>query len=511
LGARRQSFLRHALIYGLGTVSVQAAGFLLLPVYTRALTPTEYGTLEVLNRLGELAVLFSLVSCVRQAALTFYGRSPDEAGRQRVLGTTTVLVLVLVLAAGLCLMPLARPVARALGLGAPLLRLAVVAAVLDGATIVLLVAAQARQESLAFVGVSASQFLVRAGCAILFVVGFGWGVEGVLLATLVTGGVHAGWLAVRELTRLRCGPDRARLRDLLAFAVAFLPAGAAFFVLNNGDRFLLLHYAGGNEVGTYALGYKLALAVNLFTRTPLGLVWGARMFEAARSPQAPALFGRVFTRLQGAYVLVGLALCLFQDEAVSLLGGAPYAAAAHVIPVVVLAYFFLNAADLMDGAFYVRGRPGLKTLVALGSATLTGVLYLLLIPAYGALGAAVATLGGFVGHAALTLLVSQRVFRVAYEPRPLLAMLGLAAVLWSVGRWLPAQPWAPAVKGLLWAAWPATLWFAGCVTVEDKDAVRSLPRRALAALRALTGRERNNNVKRSAMRHEDPAEISPRR
>jgi O-antigen/teichoic acid export membrane protein len=210
-------------------------------------------------------------------------------------------------------------------------------------------------------------------------------------------------------------------------------------------------------------------------------------------------------------VLAGFALCLFQDEAVSLLGGAPYAAAARVIPIVVLAYYFLNAGDLMDGAFYVRGRPGLKTLVALGSTTLTCVLYLLLIPAYGAMGAAVATLGGFLGHASLTYVVSQQVFRVAYEGQPLLAMLGLAAVLWSLSRCLPAAPWAMPVKALLWAAWPAGLWFTGYVTAADKDKIRSLTRRALIALWTRISRERDSKANQTPRPHEDPAEVSPRR
>jgi O-antigen/teichoic acid export membrane protein len=509
---RGQSFLRHAVIYGLGTVFVQAAGFLLLPVFTRALSPADYGTLEILNRLAELVVLFSLISCIRQAALTHYGRTTDNAERQRVLGSTVVLVLALALVISLPIMVLAGPAARILGIGsASLLRLAVVATVLDAATIVLLVAPQARQEPLLFVTVAGSQFLVRAVCSILFVVGFGWGVAGVLAGTLVTGALHTGWLCVRELRRLGSGPDWASLRDLVGFAVAFLPAGVAFFVLNYGDRFLLLRWAGRDEVGTYALGYKLALAVNLFTRTPLGLVWYARMFDAARLPEGPVLFGRVFTRIQATYVFVGLALCLFQDEAVALLSGSAYAAAARVIPVVVLAYYFLNAADLMDGAFYVRGRPLLKTLVALGSTALTGILYLLLIPVYGAMGAALATLGGFMAHAGLTLVVSQRVFRVAYEPGPLLGMLGMGAVLWCVGRWLPVGAWAILGKALLWAAWPTALWFAGFISAQEKAAIRCLTRRTLAALGTWAGAGRKEEPGASQVDDQDIVEVSQSR
>jgi O-antigen/teichoic acid export membrane protein len=272
------------------------------------------------------------------------------------------------------------------------------------------------------------------------------------------------------------------------FAALFLPGGLAFFVLNHGDRFLLREYAGLEEVGTYALGYKLALAVVLFSRASLGTVWSARLYETARQAGAEKIFGRVVTRSLAAYLWGGVALCLFQDEVVALVGGAPYAAAAGVIAPVVLAYYFLTAADLMDGAFYLHRRPDLKTVVALVSMVLTCLLYFALIPCWGAMGAALATLGGFALHAGLTLVISQRMFHVHYEKRRLAALAGTAVGLWLASRGMPLAPWAMALKALCWLGLPVFCWLTGLIAPEEKRWLRAVSRRVVTRLLPLRTR-----------------------
>src|SRR5262249_3367811 len=254
------------------------------------------------------------------------------------------------------------------------------------------------------------------------------------------------------------------------------PGGLGFFLLNSGDRFFLLHHVDKAELGAYALGYKLALVVKLFSRRPLYMVWSARMYEAARQPDAPTVFGKVFTRMLAAEVGVGLALCLVASEAVRFLTGGGYQGAAAVIAPLVFGYLFLTAADLMDAAFYVKRRTAWKTPIMLGSTAVVLVLYALLIPPYGIHGAALATLFGFVAHAALTGVVSSRVFPGRYEWGRVMAATAWAVVLWLVAQGFPVSWWLLPAKALLWVAWPVALWHAGVISEEEKQWTRTFAR-----------------------------------
>lgn len=471
------SFLKHAAVYGAGGMLLQAAGFILLPVYTRHLTPESFGTLEVAGRLAEILTIVLMTPGIRMATLTFYKQSQTDDGRRRVVSSAIALIAGISLIAGVVSLGVAGLVSARLGIDDPaVLRLVLLANLLEGLTLVPLVASQARLESTYFVGVMSTQFLVKIGLSLLFVVGLGWGVIGVAAASAITSGVYGIGLGWRELSRSFRTPDLGLVREMVGFSVPFILGGVGHFLLHDGDRFFLLKYASGAAVGIYALGYKLAKLVGMFTHEPLQRVWSARMYDVARDRDAPSVFGRAFTRIQVSYLGVGLGLCLFQEEFTALLGGAQYAGGARVVAPVVLAYGLSSAADMMDAAFYIRRRTGLKSWITVTSTAVMLALYAALIPRLGLMGAAYATLAGFAFHLGLTWVVSQRVFRVRYEPGRLGAALGLAASLWLTSRVLPQAPWAIGAKLALWALWPATLWAGGFVSGEEKswvgDAVR---------------------------------------
>ncbi len=86
-----QSFLKHAAVYGLASMLTQAAGFVLLPLYTRYLSPADYGVLEILGRIAETAATVLLFGGFRQALFTFYQQASDEKERRRVVSAAFLL------------------------------------------------------------------------------------------------------------------------------------------------------------------------------------------------------------------------------------------------------------------------------------------------------------------------------------------------------------------------------------------------------------------------------------
>jgi O-antigen/teichoic acid export membrane protein len=442
--------------------------------------------LEVFNRVAEVASVCLLLGGLRQAVVVLYGRTDNDPQRQAVACTSVVLLACGTLLGAAAILVVLSQIGDGLALGHPLLLdLAVVALLLENICVALLAFSQLRLESVFFVAVNCGHLLVRVALCVLFVGWLGWGVAGVVTAALLTSALYAALVAGRELWRGPLRLDLGYVWAMVRFAVPLAPCGICFFLLNNGDRFFLLSWAGEREVGLYAFGYKLASVVPLFSRGPLMMTWGQRMFELARGPDAAAVFGRAFTRILGAYVFVGLGLCLLVDEAIAVVGGPAFADSAAVVAPVVLAYFFLAAADLMDSAFYVRGRSGLKMCATLPSTAVAVVAYAVLIPVAGAMGAALATLAAFACHALTTRLLSHRVFPVRWEAGRVTAMLALAVGLWLTAHLLPRAAWTVPARVGLWALWPAVLWATGLVNAAEKAQIRSALRACWVRLRRL--------------------------
>jgi hypothetical protein len=136
----------------------------------------------------------------------------------------------------------------------------------------------------------------------------------------------------------------------------------------------------------------------------------------------------------------------------------------------------------MDAGLYVRHRTGLKLGITLATTAVMLLLYTGLIPTYGSMGAAVATLIGFGFLAVCTWAVSQRIFPVRYEWARLAALLSLAIGLWLISRLLPAAWWGWPVKIGLWLLGPIVVWSTGLMSHREKVHVRTLTGAALRVL-----------------------------
>src|SRR6187397_3519523 len=83
---RLKELFRHSAIYGLGSIVARVLGVLLLPLYTRYLSPSDYGLLETLVALS--AVLTALVAqAMKSAFFRFYFDSAEPDRRRRVVLT----------------------------------------------------------------------------------------------------------------------------------------------------------------------------------------------------------------------------------------------------------------------------------------------------------------------------------------------------------------------------------------------------------------------------------------
>ena len=105
-----RSFFRHAVLYGLCGVLVQAGGVLLVPLYTRCLTKADFGALEVLGRCAEMVSTLLLIGGLRQGLYSFYQQSKSEEERDRVFRATMLILVGACLLGGGVVMAAAGPI-----------------------------------------------------------------------------------------------------------------------------------------------------------------------------------------------------------------------------------------------------------------------------------------------------------------------------------------------------------------------------------------------------------------
>ena len=123
--------------------------------------------------------------------------------------------------------PFASQLGRLTGIGDGTLvifALAMMAA--DGITVIPLALIMLRVESSYYVVVTAAMFCCRITLTILTVVGFGWGIWGILGSSTATA-VIFGWSCRGELMKYSFRPDVKRLGEILCFAAPWCPPDSA--------------------------------------------------------------------------------------------------------------------------------------------------------------------------------------------------------------------------------------------------------------------------------------------
>ena len=87
IGRRLGELARHSAVYGLGSLVSRFIAVLLLPIYTRYLSPADYGLIETLIALSAVLTVL-LAAGVKSAFFRFYFDEADEAGKRRVIRTS---------------------------------------------------------------------------------------------------------------------------------------------------------------------------------------------------------------------------------------------------------------------------------------------------------------------------------------------------------------------------------------------------------------------------------------
>ena len=485
----------------------------LLPLYTRYLTPQEYGAAEVLMASVITASIVVRLGMI-EAILRFY-YLPDVDRRQVVGGGFAVLVWAATVAGAIGLL-LAGPISTAL-LGhedAGLLRIAVAGLWASTLWEYVLALLRLEERARAYLAITVANVLVTIPLTVWLVVFERKGAMGLLIATYVTVFPFIGLRLWEERGRLTLRPDRDLLRRMTRFGLPTMPAELSVYSLNFIDRLVLARSTGLAAAGLYGLAVRFAQGMTVIARG-FQLAWPPLAYSIEDDDEARRVYALVFTWFAAFCAFAVVAFWLFGPWIVRLLA-APRFFGAHRALGLLATGVALYALYLVQVIILGRtGRTGLS-LPATGAGMLLNLgLNLALVPPLGIVGAGIALVASYLAILLITYVLTQRLFAVPYEWGRLALAAAVAGGLAAAGSLaLPNHGALPLVgRAALWLAYPALLAALGFLTPEERRSLKGLlrPAAVLARLRRLRtqpaaaaeGREFQSEVYEATIRDED--------
>ncbi|WP_199200415.1 oligosaccharide flippase family protein [Alkalicaulis satelles] len=463
---------RHLLAY-LPVYAAQAVvGFGSVIVFTRLLTPDEYGRYMLL--LAGAALIGTAVFTWLDAAVARHHARCEARGRMpghlftawRIYG---VLALVSVLLAGavIALIPMdpALRTACAFALAYTVIR--------SGVTLAMETRRAARQAG-RFSALETFTLAAGFGLGVVFAHA-GLGAAGPFAGMALAGLIVLLIEAPIHLSRAR--RDRADApRAIAYFAYGGPVAFSLIFehLLSVGDRFLIAAFMGEAAVGAYSAGYALADRSLSIIFLWLGMTTGPLLVAALEHEGREA--ARAVARRTGALMgLLGfpaaLGLILVAEPAAHWLIGAEIAGeAAGIIPFIALSGLMNGIMTFYFHEAYVLGRrPRAMAAVMTAAAGLNLALNLVLIPLMGLTGAALATVISYGAALSVCVIHGRSVFPLPIPSGDWLRAGAAALVMGAAILALPDLGSAPAdlfariaVGAIVYAIAALALDAAGC-------------------------------------------------
>src|SRR5579885_1497588 len=388
---------KHSVVYGLGGMMTKAIGFIMLPLYTRYLSPGDYGVLEILDLTMTLLGMF-LNMGIMAAMLRYYGSAASESERRKVVGTSFFFVIatgVVVLGLGWVFVPKASVLLLGPGISPWYLFLSFSFFVLGYIGNVPLTYFRAKEASGTLVISESITTALVLALNVYFLVVLKLSIVGILISPLIVGGarfVIFVWWMIRDMG---FEVDFKRMRDLLSFGAPLVFSNVAMFTLNFSDRFFLRHFQSLDVVGIYSLGYKFGFMINFLLVQQFNMMWQARMYVIDGHPDRRKIFAQIFGLYSVLLTFAALGLALFSPEVIRVMVDPRFAASQKIIPVIALSYVFLGVGCYFQLGLYLSNRTGVIGLVSAVAALLNIALNYILVLRYGMVGAAWATVLGF--------------------------------------------------------------------------------------------------------------------
>ena len=410
-----KSVFKGASIYTIGQVGTKAFGFFLIPVYTRFLTPSEYGIVGYLQVMLQLLAVVLMFGFVGAQTRYYYDFKEDAKKLGEFLFSINAYLVAALLALCLALTFWGEPLYSLLAVKdipfEPYLPIVIWTAffqILNQLVISYYLAAKQYKECalLQFL-----QFAFMVGMILFFVVYLKQGALGKVKGHLVGQTIFFALFYIPYARKFIFRFDAAYVKYALAFGVPIVFHLLAGVMHNSIDRVILEKYVSMDQLGIYSLGYQIGMVMSIIV-TSVNKAWQPNYFDLMSSETHDRAYEnrRMFALWLfgiGSICLIGM---LWAKEFLILLAPESYHAAAGVVPIIIMGYFFQGVYFFAVSPIFHFKKTKILPFLTGAAALLNITLNLLFIPRFGIYGAAYATLISFAFQAVFVFIVSRRLF-----------------------------------------------------------------------------------------------------
>lgn len=432
-----KSLFKDSFVYSISTFLSKGIGIIMIPIYTRVLSPKEFGIVELITLFGTvLSIVLNLE--IHQAVARFYPECQTADDKNRVVSTAFWFVIFTYMVFNAIFMffypQLSAAILNDAGYS-QLFSLAIWALTFNFLFYFLqsqlIWQLRSKQNAISAIVYT----ILTAVMTATFLYAFRLGVKSVFLAQLLAAfaGICVSFYFARESYLFEF--DFIILKRLIKFSLPLVPSTLAVYGMLYVDRYIINHYLSLNEVGLYSIAFKLASTIGIMTvgvqtaLTPL-------IYTHYREPDTPDKIATLFRYFFLAGMLAITAISIFARDIMVIFTQPSYYGAAPLVPFLMMSVFFSSILNFSPGIF-IKNKTILIVYINVALFLANVVLNIGFVKILGVSGAALATMLSSLLYFGLYQIIGNRLYHVPHPWRILsltfACCCGAIAFIYSCG------------------------------------------------------------------------------
>ena len=224
---------------------------------------------------------------------------------------------------------------------------------------------------------------------------------------------------------------------MLSFSVFLIPANLSSLILNMSIRWFLQEYKTLDDVGLFALGAKFAAIIAILFINPVQQAFSPYLYEQIDNPEKLKKILSQFTRIFFIVLsIVVLGISVFAREAIMIIATKSFYGRQNVTFVLSISYLFLGLASIIVQGINLVKKTWIITVIWIFSSFINVLLNFWLVPLYGRMGAATATMISVFVICLCYFITVAKVYPVKFNYMALLSVLILTIIFNYIGSFI---------------------------------------------------------------------------
>lgn len=388
---KNRRYLVNSLIYMAGNVLSQALAFFVLPVFTRYLSPADYGILSYTGSLVSIFYILSILS-LNSFVLRHYFELDNEEDRRELFGTVFIFLLpvnLVLLLLEFSILPYAFSFGGVKVPFHPYMSIDLLINFLEVASVLPLAYYRVTANAWRYFWLISLKSMLSIALGLILVIGFDMGVMGRYYGSLAT---NVCFLFVCIAIMFRISSFRFRvemIRKGLRFSLPLVLPAFASIAFVSLDRIVLERYVSLSEMGIYSVALVLGTALSIINRS-FYLAIEPEMYELFSHEGYEEKIVTLKNRFLYGLMVLGCTIIVFSKEITRVAASPTFFNSYRIIPFFVAGIIFKGAESLAGISLFALNKTGLQMVIYVVCLGVFVPCLFILTPLFGAAGAAAA-------------------------------------------------------------------------------------------------------------------------